>query len=555
MCVRTDPFAPHAPRPQLGELLKLLDEVADRLAQVGPSAHIEQVMASVTHHRQRVAQWLAHPPSRSVREDAAATILGVIAHANTAAHAAFLDTGSWRPVQAELRAAQHEQPDVPELLYFDLDLAAGRGVAQAILSGEPVPAPLDWLPRAGTTRACEVVVDTLEEPLVLVATCLGIETPDGVLLELAPASPRQRERLQALLAGARVPERPAARDELPTLEESELDAYVRRQLAARTRESMEALALTEEDEHGDEDEEPTGLTRVEPASRRTAPVSEPEESKETCVTRSEVFAPTPAVPFRAAPQVASTRPHHDPLARTRASARAPAWSRRVAPPPACELPFERDTSLPETTPPPPMLELSATLAPPRVPRPPAPSQNVINASWLALEPPRPRPLLETQELPDVAFAKRPVGPMAHHSDDAHIAPLPPDSSAYAAPTPQASLTYSVLSAAHDTALDSAHDTTPPPPLEDTTPPPRLGQSGRYQPPPAVIGIEPPPLAPTASRGWLVAAALVVLSLGGTLAHQTIPPNTPAVAKSLGDAVTAIAQTAARAVNDAPQPER
>lgn len=491
MCERQQPDQPTY---ELRDLLVLLDDVGHRLAQARPSAQTDEVIASVQQHRQMVARWLAHPPSRTVQANAAATILSVIAGANAAAHAAHFDTGSWRPVQAELRAAQHSHPEANVPLFFDLTWELGRGIALAVLNDELVPAPLPWLPKAGTKRVCEVRVDGIDEPLVLIAECVGIETPDGVLLSLVAASRRQHARIEALAAGEHVADRSRSRDELPTLTEDEVLASSRRNMAAHRALGSNHPALSGAEPRVDdeitsqvhiEDASVTGvvfdepvftppfLTETEPASS-PAPISAVEALLEqychdleehTAETRIS-YEPLPTQPPDDVWRTPITLPPPSGLAEV---ARAPrAAANRV------KQPLFSGTDLAKTQPPPPMLLET---------QPPPPM-------------PEARPLAKTQELPDLLFANAPVGHFAHHSDVANIVAV---------------------------ACDEAEQ--------------------RQTPVPTVVSLDEEP-ARTRSRrrrgGALLLAASIAL---GLFASPSPNPSSPDVARTFTPAMTPIAITA------------
>lgn len=513
MCGRTDQL--HHPTFELRDLLVLLDDVTHRLSQVPPSVHGGEVMATISQHRQMVARWLSHPPSKTVQANAAATILSVIANANAAAHAAYLDTGSWRPVQAELRAVQHAQPEAGAPLYFDLDPQQGRGIARAVLRGDLVPTPLDWLPRAGTKRVCEVTVGGVDEPFVLIAECVGIETPDGVLLAMEPASDRQRERLTLLAEGRRVPARPPSRDELPTITETEIHGVIRRKLAENRAKPSATSSTIEEPATADERSRAV-REELEPDSIDCLLVDYIEEiSAETRVGDLEV--PSAAQePWRtpitlAPPALAAVS------APTAVTGRAPSVE---------ELTW--DDLLPKTTPPPPMLTETPTQPPPPfvpvlarpalVTAPPPPSGRIITQPLPSDAPSAPasRPMLETQELPDLLFANAPVGTFAHHSDVAHIAPVgqkPPTSSA---PPDRATPVPTVMSIDDD--LPAA-------------PPRRWWKVG----------------------AWLLAASVAIAALAGsqTSLRDVVPSlsaPSPVVARSITPIASAVSENAKQAVD-------
>ncbi len=456
--------------------MALLDDVNVRLAQVPQSVHTQEVVASVQQHRQMVARWLGHPPPRSTQANAAATILSVIASANAAAHAAHEDTGSWRPVQAEVRAAQHSMPDaqyaMPEagaLLHFDLDAAQGRGIAEAVLSDTLVPTPLDWLPKAGSQRVCEIRVAGIGEPIVLIAECVGIETPDGVLLQLTPASDRQRQRLVALAAGAAVEVRSAFRDELPTLTEDRIEASVRRQVATARASHAVLPALTS---HAPVTQAPVTqapvtqapVTQVLPTQAPVtqvlptqvlpaqASVMQPPSGEETTrqVDVAAMHNEAPTATARGRGHRASEDSFIGPLFDTPRVLRGNAQDVKVDDALEHTVDDAIDVALDDGVDEPPTVEAGrrevSTVRPPplmpstveallseycddlsRTPVPTLPAMHVTRhpqvhgPSHVAKMPPHERS--DTQELPEVSFAKAPIGAFPHHSDVAHIVPV------------------------------------------------------------------------------------------------------------------------------------
>jgi hypothetical protein len=82
-------------------------------------------------------------------------------------------------------------------------------------------------------------------------------------------------------------------------------------------------------------------------------------------------------------------------------------------------------SAPKTTPPPPHEVRAVTLVSPQHPDEQHPDEQHPDAPGQPKPvPAKKRPAAKTQELPEILFAKAPVGAFPHHSDETHIAAIP-----------------------------------------------------------------------------------------------------------------------------------
>jgi hypothetical protein len=82
--------------------------------------------------------------------------------------------------------------------YFEVERGHAAEIAQTVLRGGLVPAPLPLRPPPGARFTCELAVRGMHATVLLDAECTGVETPEGILLNLEPAAELHRGLLIAL---------------------------------------------------------------------------------------------------------------------------------------------------------------------------------------------------------------------------------------------------------------------------------------------------------------------------------------------------------------------